>query len=764
MSIASGISRAGLIHSLCLIAEALSASGGRSVDLYDLGSGLGAMQWACGLVYAAMAVHKQPLPDLRIVSIDTSPFMVEYQRRLWSHFTDRYPVCKNILNEYELNSWVNRRKEYNPVWISASYLFDHSDKQDQLVKDFVGLIDAYHPEQVFLASSNQLNKQRAVLHVTQQFTRSGYEPIDILDEQLFHGEAELLTAVRAKLDEKLRVNKPVQWSEMGFFGTALMRQQSGLSFDRAANPDKRVAGIDLFNPPMIVRRDIALATDQIEAAVHKERPAFIFGPAGCGKSVVITERIKNLVESANYAPSFRILVTTFNKELIKALHAWLKSILDPEFCSTPGKNGFDYTEYEFYFRDSTQANIVLMHFDILPTRIGRLNGSVMNESVRTHIIEGIIEEIWTEIEHEGLRIENPERILNVDFVRDEYDRVFYGQWLRDEAAYLDGARPGRPTLVRNQGPRRLAWRCISRLHQCVTTAGRTPFINKRMLFREQLENGDHNDLFTHIFVDEFQDCTASDFQIFYRLLTDPNHLVVAGDLAQALHLGRSASFPRLPDSHQRNIERKELKGSYRLPFRISEALLELSGRIYDKRKLCGDSHDVRMLNPYKGSPPGARPIIIWAPTVDELANKTCAAIERYRVYGIDRVKVMETDNYFSTALNRMLDINVGADSVLRFKGLECTCVVWSTRVQVLNDEEAEEFVYTILTRTSGILIVALCPETRDIYKPILNTFDRNRLIFWDGVSWNRFKDFCVDRELHDDYEPQTEFDEESILA
>ena len=40
-------------------------------------------------------------------------------------------------------------------------------------------------------------------------------------------------------------------------------------------------------------------------------------------------------------------------------------------------------------------------------------------------------------------------------------------------------------------------------------------------------------------------------------------------------------------------------------------------------------------------------------------------------------------------------------------------MVWSTRVPPESEEEAEELVYTILTRGARLLIVALFPETCD---------------------------------------------------
>ena len=51
--------------------------------------------------------------------------------------------------------------------------------------------------------------------------------------------------------------------------------------------------------------------------------------------------------------------------------------------------------------------------------------------------------------------------------------------------------------------------------------------------------------YDYVFVDEFQDCTQADFEIFRLLLKDPNHLCVAGDVAQAIQIGKSARILNL---------------------------------------------------------------------------------------------------------------------------------------------------------------------------------------------------------------------------
>lgn len=92
-------------------------------------------------------------------------------------------------------------------------------------------------------------------------------------------------------------------------------------------------------------------------------------------------------------------------------------------------------------------------------------------------------------------------------------------------------------------------------------------------------------------------------------------------------------------------------------------------------------------------------------------------------------------------MNR-IGISSETDTILSLKGLEKECVVWSTRIPLEFEKEVYEFAYTILTRTSSILIVALSDNSQEVYKPIIGLLKKDRLIFWDKATEDRFERFC----------------------
>ena len=108
--------------------------------------------------------------------------------------------------------------------------------------------------------------------------------------------------------------------------------------------------------------------------------------------------------------------------------------------------------------------------------------------------------------------------------------------------------------------------------------------------------------------------------------------------------------------------------------------------------------------------------------------------------------ILEKDPLLSQAL-RNVNITSETDTILRLKGLEKECIVWSTRAEIEYEKEVFEFIYTILTRTSSILIIALFEETRPIYKRVINLLRKDRMIFWDKVTKQKFIEFCEATEI-----------------
>jgi len=426
---------------------------------------------------------------------------------------------------------------------------------------------------------------------------------------------------------------------------------------------------------------LKLSNSQKQASQFLGRPSIIVGPAGSGKSVVITEKIKHIVEAHKYQPALKILVTSFNKLLIKKLGEWTIELIDPKQFEMKMISPEACT---INFINSVEPNITILHFDLIPTRLADIKGNARDDKHHIEIISNCID-----------RVKEDKKITGENY--------------------------------ENINPH--------------------SFLSRRRLLLDKLLNKELEIKYDYVLVDEFQDCTQADFEIFFSLVKNVNNLTFAGDLAQAIHIGKSADVPR--DANMRRRQRFLLEGSYRLPARISESMKKLSEAIVKRWK---DNEGVKAIAPVKSSPPGSRPIVVFAENMESIVDKLKSIFDTYSIYDLDKITILEKDDELQTALTNA-EVKCETDTILRLKGLEKSCVLWSTRISINDEKEIYEFVYTILTRTSSILIIALSNSTQSEFKKVIHLLDRDKLILWDEETKRKYNSFC------EDFEPAIIMDE-----
>ncbi|WP_419802134.1 UvrD-helicase domain-containing protein [Mucilaginibacter sp.] len=717
------------------------------LEVFDLGAGAGAIQWGLGLIYAGLKRLGKRVPRITIINIDTSPFMLTYNRDyLWKEFIKVYPeIDSNFITEFEVNSWNNEHNlETSNSILSASYLFDASDNKNEIASDFKELVKKYKPQTVLLLTSSQPEKMRFLTELEYEFKSQGFDAHRIQESNLlFTKPLENINRIRVKLGSILDISelqRSSSWIDRSHSGLVLQKPQAAMAFSYGAKP---ITELNIFNPPITVRREVTLNEKQKRASKDGDSPAIIVGPAGCGKSIVITEKIKNIVENSNYSPNLKILVTTFNKGLIGKIAEWLIDLLDNTKYSIrydTNFHGFNDKSSHFKFHGSNVTNIRLLHFDMLPKLLGnvRYQGLVSHQQ-HFNLLDEIIKKVKNE---ERIINDQYDSILNHDFLFEEYHRVIYGLQVgitKGEETYLSIKRTGRgnnPSMPKNSDRRKLAWRCLIQYAQLMHKGGIQSFTLRRQYLYGKLKSGELKTNYDFILLDEFQDCTNADFEIFYMMIKNPNNLTIAGDLAQSIHLGTAARIPRDEKMIRRIFHR--LDGSYRLPVRVSESIKMLSEAIVSR---FGNDEGVTGITPYKGSPPGARPILVYGEDTNDLAEKICKIFNVYKIYDLKKATILEKDRELCNAIVSH-GIDAETDSVLGLKGLEKECIIWSTRIPLEFEKEVFEFAYTIVTRTSCILIIAITASTQNIYKKVLGLLDRERLIIWDSKSETEFDSFC----------------------
>nr|MBA3285909.1 DNA helicase UvrD [Nitrosopumilus sp.] len=200
------------------------------IEIVDLGAGTGAVQWAVGIVYSGLRELNIKVPQIRIVNIDSSPFMLHYnQCYLWKFFVNKFEYCKEIFADYEVVSWINAEQNKNTnVWLSASYLFDHSENSKEITLEFEKLVKDKNPSKLLLLSAKP--KLHLVDVVANNIASKGYDlPPSINDSyrQVFSGNLKYVNEYRSKLqsENNYGFSGPSSWNIDSLYGKVLTKRQ-----------------------------------------------------------------------------------------------------------------------------------------------------------------------------------------------------------------------------------------------------------------------------------------------------------------------------------------------------------------------------------------------------------------------------------------------------------------------------------------------------------------------------------------------------------
>jgi hypothetical protein len=170
------------------------------------------------------------------------------------------------------------------------------------------------------------------------------------------------------------------------------------------------------------------------------------------------------------------------------------------------------------------------------------------------------------------RVAQFDRCPTPDVLDEELERVH----LRSRRSHLGPVRqyhPADPARADQAPPGRKARGRVDRAHGPPATGILRPPPNQRLRGTSRARREERPlalaDGWTHVFIDECQDFTESDFRLLACIPPDPKHLFVTGDESQSMHLGACCRRSGLNGD---KWKKHELGASYRLPSMVCEAL------------------------------------------------------------------------------------------------------------------------------------------------------------------------------------------------
>lgn len=718
----------------------------RPLRIVDLGSGTGATVCAVAVFQAAVRDAGATPAPIVVDAVEQSPFM----RQAWAEITTAF-LAETHLRPGELDvtlasRWADIKVRHEDTVIFAGHLLDHSDRAHvpELASCIRDLADRTQPQSVLLATSS------AKHHTLEAIKRNlGYTGWRCTTEPrlapLWSASTRLDYCHRRRSSwyEQYAPRRRALWRKAP---TMYEPRDECVSTALTPGSARDPSGSPLLGLDAVWSTD----ADQERAATPDRKLTVIAGPAGSGKTVALAERVARTAERHAGRPGpARILVTTHNRKVIELLADLMRERLGGhrtvDRIDDRGKDGLlrgvvlGPKVARGDRRTDRDWRIDLLHRDRLPHIVLGMKWPGQCPDWQRAITE-------RRAERPEIARHLPERVTD-EFLEEELYRVILARDCRTLDDYLrPDVRRGRGARPRIDTPsKRAIWKLLtSPLVDSFATRRYNAFrfhedaIRKRT---QQLEVAREAG-WTHVFVDECQDLAPHEFLLLARIPPTPANLCVAGDPSQAFRLGKSYHLPSQGIGARWVVRR--LRGSYRVPLRICEALEPLDERGRAARSRVRDEddrHDMLPILPRKLAEPGPRPIAV--------ASETAAS---------DLVDILGTYAGWVAGDRRVLFADSGSDDLLRaarysgwtthseraeaFKGLEWPCVVVATSTCHGSSEAEHERILTALTRTRCLLILVLHPVSpgpeNDVDPSPIGRLRPDRVLPWTKDAHSRF--------------------------
>jgi len=316
----------------------------------------------------------------------------------------------------------------------------------------------------------------------------------------------------------------------------------------------------LFDMEPLRESGLKLNDAQRRAITHGEGPLLVIAGAGTGKTRVITERIRHLLESDESLSGENILGLTFTKKAAGEMKA--------RVIKATGERGKDVTLATFHaFCESLLADVApdrLMldtvdHWILLRRNMARLQLDKYRRLAEPGQFLNDFVEFFSRCQDELVSAEAYQRYAQglaaqLDREHASLDEDTYKERLEEVQKQFEIARAYRASEELLREKKRVSFGSL--------ITGAVDLLEKDSAFRATLQ-----EKFRYILVDEFQDTNIAQLRLLELLAGDRKNIFAVGDNDQAIYRFRGASF----GSFQLFLERFAgwKPGEDSTPFRVS---------------------------------------------------------------------------------------------------------------------------------------------------------------------------------------------------
>jgi DNA helicase II / ATP-dependent DNA helicase PcrA len=382
-----------------------------------------------------------------------------------------------------------------------------------------------------------------------------------------------------------------------------------------------------LNPP--ADSGLTLNEAQRNAITHGEGPLLVIAGAGTGKTRVITERIRHLLQSDKTLSGENILALTFTKKAAGEMKV--------RVVKATGERGKAVTLATFHsfcetlLKDVEPRRVALEsvdHWILLRRNMDRLKldkyrrlaepGQFLSDFISFFSRcqdELVSSEDYQRYAH-GLaaQLETQHAVLDEDTYKERAERVAQEQ----EVARVYRASE---ELLREK-------QAVA-LNGLIAEA--VSLLNKDVKLRTKLQ-----ERYKHILVDEFQDTNIAQLELLHLLSAAPRNIVVVGDNDQAIYRFRGASFGSFKLFLERFADWKP--GADSTPYRVTLTenyrstpnILRVATQVIAQNEVSAD-FPKKVLQPTK--PEGERIRIVELATPDEEARWVADELRRLHATG-----------------------------------------------------------------------------------------------------------------------------------